>query len=190
MMPSHKVRCRTTWAGVDGWRWTTFSTRPGPSWRALRSRTAPRSWTACAWPSGWPERADGQAGGEVSGPEGGKSVAQVARGGRHRGQWYTVSRTRAWAAKTAKARQRRCMRYSRPSRPGPLVVDLADGRVLEAVPPADAAAAALSLSILWEWLPAGDRKAAGRYAWCPLHPVRAGWLGTLAVGTRAEVRAG
>ena len=21
LMPSHKVRCRTTWAGVDGWRW-------------------------------------------------------------------------------------------------------------------------------------------------------------------------
>ena len=54
LMPSHKVRCRTTWAGVDGWRWTTFSTRPGPSWRALRNRTAPRSWTTCAWPSGWP----------------------------------------------------------------------------------------------------------------------------------------
>ena len=33
---------------------TGFSIRPGPSWRAPGSRTAPRSWTACAWPSGWP----------------------------------------------------------------------------------------------------------------------------------------
>ena len=24
LMPSHKVRCRTTWAGVDGWQWDRF----------------------------------------------------------------------------------------------------------------------------------------------------------------------
>ena len=43
LMPSHKAG-----GGM------TFSTRPGPSWRGRRNRTAPRSWTTCAWPSGWP----------------------------------------------------------------------------------------------------------------------------------------
>ncbi len=54
LMPSHKVRCRTTGRGWTAGGGTTFSTRPGPSWRAPGNRTAPRSWTTCAWPSGWP----------------------------------------------------------------------------------------------------------------------------------------
>ena len=40
LMPSHKVRCRTT-GGVDDGSGTGFSIRPGPSWRAPGEQDGP-----------------------------------------------------------------------------------------------------------------------------------------------------
>ena len=38
LMPSHKVRCRTTWAGVDGWRWDDLQYQ---TWAELESSEEP-----------------------------------------------------------------------------------------------------------------------------------------------------
>ena len=37
LMPSHKVRCRTTWAGVDGWQWDRFQYQ---TWAELEGATS------------------------------------------------------------------------------------------------------------------------------------------------------
>ena len=39
LMPSHKVRCRTTWAGVDGWQWDRFQYQ---TWAELEGAGAER----------------------------------------------------------------------------------------------------------------------------------------------------
>ena len=134
LMPSHKVRCRTTWAGVDGWRWDDLQYQ---TWAELESSEEPdgpteldRMRLAVRLAR---ERAVTDKQGEyLAQVEGGKKAAQVAReAGRHRGTVSrTVGRGRTKIAKEAKALYEVLQAQQGP---GPLVVDLADGRVLEAV---------------------------------------------------------
>ena len=123
--------------------------------------------------------------------EGGKKAAQVAReAGRHRG---TVSRTVGRGrTKIAKEAQALYEVLQAQQGPGPLVVDLADGRVLEAVLSLLTPRQQLYLYLYYgEWL---SLREIGRLLRVDhasvLRSIRCGLerLGTLAVGTRAEVR--
>lgn len=116
LMPSHKVRCRTTWAGVDGWQWDRFQYQTWAELEGAGEQDGPteldRMRLAVRLAR---ERAVTDKQGEyLAQVEGGKKAAQVAReAGRHRG---TVSRTVGRGRTRLPRRQRRCMRYSRPSR--------------------------------------------------------------------------
>ena len=123
--------------------------------------------------------------------EGGKKAAQVAReAGRHRGTVSrTVGRGRAKIAREAKALYE-VLRAQQG--PGPLVVDLADSRVLEAVLSLLTPRQQLYLYLYYgEWL---SLREIGRLLRVDhasvLRSIRCGLerLGALAVGTRAEVR--
>ena len=122
---------------------------------------------------------------------GGEKAAQVAReAGRHRGTVSrTVGRGRTKIAKEAKALYEVLQAQQGP---GPLVVDLADGRVLEAVLSLLTPRQQLYLYLYYgEWL---SLREIGRLLRVDhasvLRSIRCGLerLGTLAVGTRAEVR--
>ncbi len=110
--------------------------------------------------------------------EGGKKAAQVAReAGRHRGTVSrTVGRGRTKIAKEAKALYEVLQAQQGP---GPLVVDLADGRVLEAVLSLLTPRQQLYLYLYYgEWL---SLREIGRllrvdHAWCSA-PSGAGWSG-------------
>ena len=134
LMPSHKVRCRTTWAGVDGWRWDDLQYQTWAELESSEEQDGPteldRMRLAVRLAR---ERAVTDKQGEyLAQVEGGKKAAQVAReAGRHRGTVSrTVGRGRTKIAKEAKALYEVLQAQQGP---GPLVVDLADGRVLEAV---------------------------------------------------------
>lgn len=134
LMPSHKVRCRTTWAGVDGWQWDRFQYQTWAELEGAGEQDGPteldRMRLAVRLAR---ERAVTDKQGEyLAQVEGGKKAAQVAReAGRHRGTVSrTVGRGRTKIAKEAKALYEVLQAQQGP---GPLVVDLADGRVLEAV---------------------------------------------------------
>lgn len=167
LMPSHKVRCRTTWAGVDGWQWDRFQYQ---TWAELEGA------------------------GEQDGPtelDRMRLAVRLAReAGRHRGTVSrTVGRGRTKIAKEAKALYEVLQAQQGP---GPLVVDLADGRVLEAVLSLLTPRQQLYLYLYYgEWL---SLREIGRLLRVDhasvLRSIRCGLerLGTLAVGTRAEVR--
>ena len=93
LMPSHKVRCRTTWAGVDGWRWDDLQYQ---TWAELESSEEPDGPTELdhmrlAVRLARERAVTDKQGEYLAQVEGGKKAAQVAREvGRHRG---TVSRT-------------------------------------------------------------------------------------------------
>ena len=178
LMPSHKVRCRTTWAGVDGWQWDRFQYQTWAELEGAGEQDGPteldRMRLAVRLAR---ERAVTDKQGEyLAQVEGGKKAAQVAReAGRHRGTVSrTVGRGRTKIAKEAK------------------VVDLADGRVLEAVLSLLTPRQQLYLYLYYgEWL---SLREIGRLLRVDhasvLRSIRCGLerLGTLAVGTRAEVR--
>ena len=133
LMPSHKVRCRTTWAGVDGWRWDDLQYQ---TWAELESSEEPDGPTELdhmrlAVRLARERAVTDKQGEYLAQVEGGKKAAQVAReAGRHRGTVSrTVGRGRAKIAREAKALYEVLQAQQGP---GPLVVDLADGRVLEA----------------------------------------------------------
>lgn len=134
LMPSHKVRCRTTWAGVDGWRWDDLQYQ---TWAELESSEEPDGPTELdhmrlAVRLARERAVTDKQGEYLAQVEGGKKAAQVAREvGRHRGTVSrTVGRGRARIAREAKALYE-VLRAQQG--PGPLVVDLADSRVLEEV---------------------------------------------------------
>ena len=134
LMPSHKVRCRTTWAGMDGWRWDDLQYQ---TWAELESSEEPDGPTELdhmrlAVRLARERAVTDKQGEYLAQVEGGKKAAQVAReAGRHRGTVSrTVGRGRTKIAKEAKALYEVLQAQQGP---GPLVVDLADGRVLEAV---------------------------------------------------------
>ena len=193
LMPSHKVRCRTTWAGVDGWQWDRFQYQTWAELEGAGEQDGPteldRMRLAVRLAR---ERAVTDKQGEyLSQVEGGKKAAQVAReAGRHRGTVSrTVGRGRTKIAKEAKALYEVLQAQQGP---GPLVVDLADGRVLEAVLSLLTPRQQLYLYLYYgEWL---SLREIGRLLRVDhasvLRSIRCGLerLGTLAVGTRAEVR--
>ena len=107
LMPSHKVRCRTTWAGVDGWQWDRFQYQTWAELEGAGEQDGPteldRMRLAVRLAR---ERAVTDKQGEyLAQVEGGKKAAQVAReAGRHRGTVSrTVGRGRTKIAKEAKA---------------------------------------------------------------------------------------
>jgi len=191
--PSHKVRCRTTWAGVDGWQWDRFQYQTWAELEGAGEQDGPteldRMRLAVRLAR---ERAVTDKQGEyLAQVEGGKKAAQVAReAGRHRGTVSrTVGRGRTKIAKEAKALYEVLQAQQGP---GPLVVDLADGRVLEAVLSLLTPRQQLYLYLYYgEWL---SLREIGRLLRVDhasvLRSIRCGLerLGTLAVGTRAEVR--
>ena len=193
LMPSHKVRCRTTWAGVDGWQWDRFQYQTWAELEGAGEQDGPteldRMRLAVRLAR---ERAVTDKQGEyLAQVEGGKKAAQVAReAGRHRGTVSrTVGRGRTKIAKEAKALYEVLQAQQGP---GPLVVDLADGRVLEAVLSLLTPRQQLYLYLYYgEWL---SLREIGRLLRVDhasvLRSIRCGLerLGTLAVGTRAEVR--
>ena len=193
LMPSHKVRCRTTWAGVDGWRWDDLQYQTWAELESSEEQDGPteldRMRLAVRLAR---ERAVTDKQGEyLAQVEGGKKAAQVAReAGRHRGTVSrTVGRGRTKIAKEAKALYEVLQAQQGP---GPLVVDLADGRVLEAVLSLLTPRQQLYLYLYYgEWL---SLREIGRLLRVDhasvLRSIRCGLerLGTLAVGTRAEVR--
>ena len=193
LMPSHKVRCRTTWAGVDGWRWDDLQYQ---TWAELESSEEPDGPTELdhmrlAVRLARERAVTDKQGEYLSQVEGGKKAAQVAREvGRHRGTVSrTVGRGRAKIAREAKALYEVLQAQQGP---GPLVVDLADGRVLEAVLSLLTPRQQLYLYLYYgEWL---SLREIGRLLRVDhasvLRSIRCGLerLGALAVGTRAEVR--
>ena len=193
LMPSHKVRCRTTWAGVDGWQWDRFQYQTWAELEGAGEQDGPteldRMRLAVRLAR---ERAETDKQGEyLAQGEGGKKAAQVAReAGRHRGTVSrTVGRGRTKIAKEAKALYEVLQAQQGP---GPLVVELADGRVREAVRSLLTPRQQLYLYLYYgEWL---SLREIGRLLRVDhasvLRSIRCGLerLGTLAVGTRAEVR--
>ena len=193
LMPSHKVRCRTTWAGVDGWRWDDLQYQTWAELESAGEQDGPTELDHMRLAVRLArERAVTDKQGEyMAQVEGGKKAAQVAReAGRHRGTVSrTVGRGRAKIAKEAKALYEVLQAQQGP---GPLVVDLADGRVLEAVLSLLTPRQQLYLYLYYgEWL---SLREIGRLLRVDhasvLRSIRCGLerLGALAVGTRAEVR--
>ena len=193
LMPSHKVRCRTTWAGMDGWKWDDLQYQ---TWAELESSEEPDGPTELdhmrlAVRLARERAVTDRQGEYMAQVEGGKKAAQVAReAGRHRGTVSrTVGRGRARIAREAKALYE-VLRAQQG--PGPLVVDLADSRVLEAVLSLLTPRQQLYLYLYYgEWL---SLREIGRLLRVDhasvLRSIRCGLerLGALAVGTRAEVR--
>ena len=193
LMPSHKVRCRTTWAGVDGWQWDRFQYQTWAELEGAGEQDGPTELDHMRLAVRLArERAVTDKQGEyLAQVEGGKKAAQVAREvGRHRGTVSrTVGRGRTKIAKEAKALYEVLQAQQEP---GPLVVDLADGRVLEAVLSLLTPRQQLYLYLYYgEWL---SLREIGRLLRVDhasvLRSIRCGLerLGALAVGTRAEVR--
>lgn len=193
LMPSHKVRCRTTWAGMDGWKWDDLQYQ---TWAELESSEEPDGPTELdhmrlAVRLARERAVTDKQGEYLAQVEGGKKAAQVAReAGRHRG---TVSRT-VGRGRTRIAKEARALYevLQAQTGPGPLVVDLADGRVLEAVLSLLTPRQQLYLYLYYgEWL---SLREIGRLLRVDhasvLRSIRCGLerLGALAVGTRAEVR--
>ena len=189
-MPSHKVRRRTTWAGVDGWRWDDLQYQ---TWAELESagehgRPHGAGPHAPGRPAGPGAGGDGQAGG-VSGPGGGGKKPPRwpgRRGGTGDGE-RTVGRGRPKIAREAKALYE--------------VLQAQQGRgrwwwiwrtagCWRRCSPADAAAAAYLYLYYGEWLSLREigRSLRVDHAWCRAHPVRAGASGGAGGGNRAEVR--
>lgn len=196
LMPSHKVRCRTTWAGMDGWKWDDLQYQ---TWAELESSEEPDGPTELdhmrlAVRLARERAVTDRQGEYMAQVEGGKKAAQVAReAGRHRGTVSrTVGRGRARIARIAREAKALYEVLRAQQGPGPLVVDLADSRVLEAVLSLLTPRQQLYLYLYYgEWL---SLREIGRLLRVDhasvLRSIRCGLerLGALAVGTRAEVR--
>lgn len=191
--PRHRVSHGTTWAGVDGWKWDRLQYQTwaelegaeepeGPT-RHDRMRLAARTAR---------ERAVTEKQGEyLSQVEKGRSAAQAAReaGRDPSAVARTVRRGKARIARDAKAL---FAILEAQERPGPLVLDLAEPAVLGAVLSLLTPRQQLYLYLYYgEWL---SLREIGRLLRVDhasvLRSIRCGLerLGTLAVGTRAEVR--
>ena len=193
LMPGHRVHFRTTWAGTGGWRWDDLQYQ---TWAELEGAEEPDGPTELdhmrlAVRLARERAVTDKQGEYLAQVEGGKKAAQVAREvGRHRGTVSrTVGRGRTKIAKEAKALYEVLQAQQEP---GPLVVDLADSRVLEAVLSLLTPRQQLYLYLYYgEWL---SLREIGRLLRVDhasvLRSIRCGLerLGALAVGTRAEVR--
>ena len=189
-MPSHKVRCRTTWAGVDGWRWDDLQYQTWAELESSEEQDGPteldrmrlavrlaRERAVTDKQGEYLAQVEGREKGRPGGPGGGGHRGTVSR---------TVGRGRTKIAKEAKALYEVLQAQQGP---GPLVVDLADGRVLEAVLSLLTPRQQLYLYLYYgEWL---SLREIGRLLRVDhasvLRSIRCGLerLGTLAVGTRA-----
>ena len=98
LMPSHKVRCRTTWAGVDGWRWDDLQYQ---TWAELESSEEPDGPTELdhmrlAVRLARERALTDKQGEYLAQVEGGKKAAQVAREDGGHGLQSQSHRTECW----------------------------------------------------------------------------------------------